>query len=169
MPISPELLAQCRKHGYDRLEIARKSKSPEEWNQLWTPPKHPFSFQWTDWWKMTVEYKVDDFPAEVGFYIDILGCPINALDHAYAMFTGPNEDFHISVVPTPTGERPTAPDAFKIEFMVKNIQEYAEELENRGVTFKQKVQRYGQEGSKFKNGWFRTPHGIVIMLWGVDE
>jgi len=169
MAFNPDLLAECRKCGYNRLDIARKAKSPEDWEKLWTPPKYPFGLIWTDWWKMNLEYKVDDYPAEVGFYIDILGCSINALDHAYAMFTSPNEDFHISILPTPTGQRPTPPDAFEIEFMIRNIQPYALDLENRGVVFGQRVQRYGREGSKFKNGWFRTPNGIVIMLWGMDE
>lgn len=39
------------------------------------------------------EYPVAGFEAEVGFYLDALGFTTIALDHDYALFTTPEEDF----------------------------------------------------------------------------
>ena len=155
-----------RAYGKARIDIAMRATSQAEWQKLWKKPAFPFPFTWGDNWKQCMEYKVDDFPAEVGFFIDILGLPINAFDPSYAMFTSPKGEFYFAVIPTLEGEKSTPPDSIRIQFMVDNIYQTASELERRGIQFEQWPQACS-EGSSLYIGYFRTPHGISVDLWGL--
>lgn len=158
-----------RAYGKARIDIARRVRDQGDWYKLWKEPTNPFPFAWGENWRQCVEYKVDDFAAEVGFFIDILGLPVNAFDPDYAMFTSPRRDFFLSIVPTFEDEYSTPPDAIRIQFMVDDIFSTVEELERRGVQFEQQPQAC-QEGSALFIGYFRTPHGICVDLWGfVDQ
>jgi catechol 2,3-dioxygenase-like lactoylglutathione lyase family enzyme len=158
-----------RAYGKARIDIAKRVRDQGDWYKLWKEPTNPFPFSWGDNWRQCVEYKVDDFAAEVGFFIDILGLPVNAFDPDYAMFTSPRRDFFLSIVPTFEGEYSTPPEAMRIQFMVDDIFSTVEELERRGVDFEQQPQAC-QEGSSLYIGYFRTPHGICVDLWGfVDQ
>ena len=162
--ISPRI----RAYGKARIDIARRATSLAEWDQLWKKPANDFPFDWGNHWKQCVEYKVDDFAAEVGFYIDILGLPVNAFDPEYAMFTSPGGDFFLAIVPKPEGRSSTPPDAMRIQFMVADLLETTKELERRGITFEQKPLPCSP-GSSLCIACFRTPHGITIDLWGVVD
>jgi catechol 2,3-dioxygenase-like lactoylglutathione lyase family enzyme len=158
-----------RAYGKARIDIAKRVRDQRDWYRLWKEPSNPFPFAWGENWRQCVEYKVDDFAAEVGFYIDILGLPVNAFDPDYAMFTSPRRDFFLSIVPAFEDEYSTPPDAIRIQFMVDEIFSTVEELERRGVEFEQQPQAC-QEGSSLYIGYFRTPHGICVDLWGfVDQ
>jgi catechol 2,3-dioxygenase-like lactoylglutathione lyase family enzyme len=163
-PINPRF----RAYGKARIDIARRAVTRADWDQLWKKPTHPFPFSWGSSWKQCIEYKVADFPAEVGFFIDILGFPVNAFDPDYAMFTSPGGDFFFSVVPAREGEHPTQDGAIRLQFMVENIIETARELERRGVKFDQ-LPAPVADNSAFMIGFFRTPNGIAIELWGFDS
>jgi catechol 2,3-dioxygenase-like lactoylglutathione lyase family enzyme len=163
-PINPRV----RAFGKARIDIAGRAKNQAQWEKLWKHPANSFPFVWGESWKQCVEYRVDDFPAEVGFYIDILGLPINALDADYAMFTSPQGDFFFSVVPTPPSETSTPPDAFRLQFMVKDIIATTQELQQRGIDFDQTPQTL-HPGSSLSIASFRTPHGICVELWGKVE
>lgn len=157
-----------RAHGRARIEIAERAITRADWERMWKEPAHPFPFVWGAWWKQCVEYKVDDFAAEVGFFIDFLGLPVNAFDPDYAMFTSPGRDFFIAVVPTPPGERSTPPDALRLQFMVADVFHTSGELERRGIPFEQPPTPC-EEGSSWCVASFRTPHGIAVDLWGMSE
>ena len=161
-PINPRV----RAYGKARIDIAARAKNPADWEKLWKPPSASYPFVLGESWKQCVEYRVDDFAAEVGFFIDILGLPVNAFDPGYAMFTSPQRDFFFAVVPTPHAEQSTPPDAFRLQFMVKDIISTTHELEQRGVFFEQPSQPL-RPGSSLSIGYFRTPHGICIELWGM--
>jgi catechol 2,3-dioxygenase-like lactoylglutathione lyase family enzyme len=163
-PINPRF----RAYGKARIDIARRAVTRADWDQLWKKPTNPFPFSWGSSWKQCIEYKVTDFPAEVGFFIDILGFPVNAFDPDYAMFTSPGSDFFFSVVPAREGEQPTQDGAIRLQFMVENIIETARELERRGVKFDQ-LPAPVADNSAFMIGSFRTPNGIDIELWGFDS
>jgi len=163
-PINP----RYRAYGKARIDIAKRAETRDDWDQLWKKPTHPFPFSWGSSWRQCIEYKVSDFPAEVGFFIDILGFPVNAFDPDYAMFTSPSGDFYFSVVPTRDGENPTPKEAIRLQFMVQNIVDTAAELERRGVKFDQLPARIA-DNSAFLIGSFHTPHGIGIELWGFDS
>ena len=162
-PINPRVRAL----GKARIDIARRAGSAQEWQSLWKRPAHPFPFTWGERWKQCIEYKVDDFAAEVGFYIDILGLPVNAFDPDYAMFTSPEGDFYFSVVPA--GDSPSTPaDAIRLQFMLGELISVCADLEERGIQLEHAPQPI-QPGSALHIASFRSPHGISIELWGLVE
>lgn len=154
-----------RAYGKARIDIALRAQSRDDWHQLWKEPTNSFPFRWGENWKQCIEYKVDDFAAEVGFFIDIIGFPVNAFDPDYAMFTSPGSDFYFSILPAWEGDASTPPDALRIQFMVEDIFETVAELEGRSVVFEQLPQPC-QPGSNLFIAFFRTPHGICVDLWG---
>ena len=160
--------AKVRAYGKARIDIARRAHNRADWDTLWKKPQYGYPFRWGENWKQCVEYRVDDFAAEVGFYIDVLGLPVNAFDPNYAMFTSPDQAFYLAVVPTLEGESPTPFDAVRFQFMVTDLFPLAEELEKRGVVFEQ-VPQPVSESSNLYIGCFRTPHGIPIEIWGLAE
>jgi catechol 2,3-dioxygenase-like lactoylglutathione lyase family enzyme len=161
-PINPRI----RAYGKARLDLARRARNGEDWKRIWKPPTHPYPFQLGGAWKQCIEYKVDDFAAEIGFFIDVLGLEVNSLDPGYAQFTSPQRDFYFAVVETPPGFQSTPADALRIQFMLEDIFSTAEALEERGITFEIPPQPC-QAGSALNIGSFRTPHGISIELWGI--
>jgi len=163
-PVNPRV----RAYGKARIDFAQRAKSPDDWARLWVRPANDFPFSWGGSWKHSVEYKVDDFAAEVGFFIDILGLTVNIFDPGYAMFTSPQGDFYFSVVPAAGLGASTPPDALRLQFMVSAITTLSRELELRGIVFDQPPEPV-QPGSPLKVGYFRTPHGICIDLFGMDE
>lgn len=167
-PVQPyHVNPRFRAYGKARIDIAKRAATRDDWDRLWKKSTNSFPFSWGVSWKQCVEYKVTDFPAEVGFFIDILGFPVNAFDPDYAMFTGPDGEFFFSVVPTAEDEESTPPDAIRLQFMVANIIETAAELERRGVVFEHWPASYAAD-SPLLIGSFHTPHGIGIDLWGFD-
>jgi catechol 2,3-dioxygenase-like lactoylglutathione lyase family enzyme len=160
-PVNP----RYRAYGKARIDIAQRAQSRDDWQHLWKEPSNSFPFRWGENWKQCIEYKVDDFAAEVGFFIDILGFPVNAFDPDYAMFTSPGRDFYLSIVPAWEGEVSTPPDALRIQFMVDDIFETVDRLEGRSVVFEQLPQPCQADSNLFI-AFFRTPHGICVDLWG---
>jgi hypothetical protein len=161
-PINPRV----RAYGKARIDIAQRAQTPVDWERLWVNPLHAFPFVWGEAWKQCMEYKVDDFAAEAGFFIDVLGLPANAFGSAYAMFTSPHGEFFFSFIPTPTGESSTPPDAIRLQFMVADIFATARELEQRGISF-ERLPVPLQPGSPLHAASFRTPNGIPVDLWGM--
>lgn len=168
-PVPPyRVNPRFRAYGKARIDIAKRAATRDDWDRLWKKSTNSFPFSWGVSWKQCIEYKVTDFPAEVGFFIDILGFPVKAFDPDYAMFTGPDGEFFFSVVPTPEEEESTPPDAIRLQFMVADIIETAAELERRGVVFEHWPASYAAD-APLLIGSFRTPHGIGIDLWGFDS
>lgn len=165
---TPRMASRIRAFGKARLDIASRAHTPEDWQRLWKPPINPFPFTWGQHWRQCVEYRVSDFAAEVGFWIDVLGLPVNAFNTDYAMLTSPNHDFYFSVIAVPQPEHSTPPDAFRLQFMVQDIFATAQELSRRGIDFELEPQPVS-EGSMQWAAAFRTPHGILVEIWGLVE
>jgi catechol 2,3-dioxygenase-like lactoylglutathione lyase family enzyme len=163
-PVNPRF----RAYGKARIDIAQRATNRDDWDRMWKRTTYPFPFSWGKTWKHCIEYKVKDFAAEVGFFIDFLGFPVNAFDPDYAMFTSPNGEFFFSVVPVQEGEESTPPNAIRLQFMIENIKETASELERRGIVFEQ-WPAPGSLGSSLLIGTFRSPNGIGIELWGFEQ
>ena len=164
-PPKPHVSGKVRAYGRARLEIAQRAVTPQDWDELWKPPQNPFPFTWGKYWKQCIEYRVDDFASEIGFFIDMLGLPVIAFDAHYAMFTSPTGEFTFAIVQTPEGGYSTPPDAIRIQFMVEDIYETLDELIRRGIAFIQNPEPIS-EGSSMHIATFQTPHGISIDLWG---
>ena len=159
---------KMRAYGKARIEITRTAKNEKDWQENWREQLHSFPFTRGEGWNFCIEYKVDDFAAEVGFYIDFLGFPSSAFSPNYAQFTTPNGDFFFSVSEAQDGEESTPPDTLRIQFNVADIMDVVAELESRGIEFEQHPQPI-QEGTEVLVGCFRTPHGVCIDLWGTRE
>jgi hypothetical protein len=84
------------------------------------------------------------------------------------MFTSPNRDFFFAVVPTQEGSRSTPPEAIRLQFMITNLLETAEELQRRGIQF-ERFPGPCRLGASLYIGEFHTPHGICVELWGMVE
>lgn len=163
-----DFLGKCRELGKERLAMISLIKKPEDWKLLWKKQANPYIFKAGPCWTFTTEYQVDDFEAELGFFIDIIGMESNALDNKYCMLMQPEGGFYFSVVPTPNGDKPTPTDAFRLEFMFEDIVETCKALEARGVVFERQPAPY-TEGNSLYQGAFRTPNGVLVRVWGVVE
>jgi catechol 2,3-dioxygenase-like lactoylglutathione lyase family enzyme len=157
-----------RAYGRARIDIAQRADTPGEWERLWKQPQQEFPFAWGRYWKQCIEYKVDDFAAEVGFFIDVLGLPVNAFTPEYAMFTGPGRDFYFAVIPTPEGGTSTPAEAIRLQFMVEDLFATTQELERRGISFEQLPEALTLNSNQWIAS-FHTPHGICVELWGFVE
>jgi catechol 2,3-dioxygenase-like lactoylglutathione lyase family enzyme len=164
-PVKPHVSARVRAYGRARIDIARRALTPQDWDELWKPPQNPFPFTWGTYWKQCIEYRVDDFASEAGFFIDVLGFPVIAFDANYAMFTSPTGEFTFAVVQTPEDGTSTPPDAIRIQFMVEDIYKTTEELARRGIAFTQTPEPLSG-GSSMHTATFLSPHGICIDVWG---
>lgn len=155
---------RIRAYGKARIDITRRASDEEEWQSKWRPPLHPYPFTPGEGWRFCFEYKVDDFAAEVGFFIDILGFDVLAFSPSYAQFADPNNDFCFSIVAAEEGEPSTDPDTIRLQFKVEHIHETVKTLEARGIVFEQKpVSPDGQ--ANLLVGYFRSPHGVCIDLF----
>lgn len=120
-----------------------------------------FLFTWGDCWKQCTEYHVADFDAEMEFFRDLLGFPINGVGDGFAMFTSPDQAFYLSI------SQADAPSTgLRLQFMIENILDVSRVLEARGVRFEETPHPW-QEGSPLYTGIFLTPNGIPVDLWGM--
>jgi catechol 2,3-dioxygenase-like lactoylglutathione lyase family enzyme len=159
---------RVRAYGKARIDITRRAKDEQEWQRMWKDPRYSFPFKFGATWKHCIEYRVDDFAAEVGFFMDVLGFPALAFSPSFAMFTSPGQEFSFSVAITPEGCFSTPPDSIRLQFMVEDILRTAAELEQRGVKFEQQPEGGSASGGLI-SGYFRTPHGICIDLMGYSQ
>jgi catechol 2,3-dioxygenase-like lactoylglutathione lyase family enzyme len=164
-PLKPHVSPKVRAYGKARIDIAKRVVTRQDWDTLWKQPQYAFPFKWGKYWKQCIEYRVDDFASEIGFFIDVLGFPVLAFDPSYAMFSSPAGEFTFAVVQTTEDNLSTPADAIRIQFMVEDIAVTVEELERRGVRFVQQPAPLS-EGSSMYLAAFQTPHGILMEVWG---
>jgi catechol 2,3-dioxygenase-like lactoylglutathione lyase family enzyme len=160
---------RIRALGKARIDVTRRAKSEAEWQAMWRPPRYPFPFIWERGWKQCIEYRVADFAAEVGFFIDVLGLPVEAFSPSYAMFTSPWQDFAFSVRQAEEGGPPTPPDTLSIQFQISDLEYTVEELQRRGVAFEQPPTLDEGLGPDLSKASFRTPNGVRVDLVGYKE
>jgi hypothetical protein len=153
--------------GLARVEFAKAARTEEDWKK-WQEPQNKFAFEWGSCWNNTIEYKVSDYEAEVGFFIDVLGCDCNTISSDYAMFMGPQKEFFLSVRKPKDGESFTAPDAIAIEFMIKDMKGTVERLKSRGVRFTIEPRKESADSPMLISS-FKTPHGIKVCLWSMEN
>lgn len=155
---------RVRACGKARIDITRRAVNEQDWQRLWKEPRYPFPFQWGQGWKQAFQYQVDDYAAEIGFLMDVLGLPVCAFSPSYALFTSPDQEFAFGVVAAPEGNSGTPPETIRIQFMVEDLVATAAELERRGVRFEEKTQPDTHPGPPVSS--FQTPHGVAIDLLG---
>lgn len=165
MEYEATFIETCRQYGEERIGIAAKAKSTEDWQQLWTSPAHPYPFIWGTCWKMCMEYRVDDYAAEVGFFLDVLGLDSISISPEFTLLTNPAQDFVFSVKPAGS-QGSTPPDALRLQFMLSGLLDTFAELEDRGILFSDLLHPC-EDGSSLYTCVFQTPHGIAVDLWGL--
>jgi hypothetical protein len=169
-PDGPHINPRIRAYGKARLDIARRVQTQEDWDALWRPPTHafPFAFSQASSWKQCLEYHVDDFAAEVGFWIDILGLQVIAFSPDYVQFNSPGGEFTFAVSSTFDDQPSTPPWSLRIQFYVQNLSRTVQELESRSISF-DRLPMLQHPDSPLYSATFSTPHGIPIDLVGEIE
>jgi catechol 2,3-dioxygenase-like lactoylglutathione lyase family enzyme len=160
---------RIRALGKARIDVTRRAQSEAEWQALWRAPRYTFPFIWESGWKQCIEYRVADFAAEAGFFIDVLGLPVNAFSPSYAMFTSPLQDFAFSVRLAAEGQPTTPPDTLCIQFQIRDLDDTVEELQRRGIAFEQSPTLDEAFGPDLYKASFRTPNGVKVDLVGYGE
>ena len=157
-----------RELGQARLDAMAQVQSQKDWERLWKKPEHEYPFAWGTCWKQCTQYCVEDFAAEVGFWVDVMNLPTNALAPGYAMFTSPDKAFYFSIVPADDKNSATLGNSLNLGFMIQDLPKVAEELEKRGVVFTKNPQAW-EGGGPLLQASFATPNGIEVQLWCMPE
>jgi catechol 2,3-dioxygenase-like lactoylglutathione lyase family enzyme len=152
-----------RAYGRARIDMIEHIHNQQDWERLWKTSSNPFPFTWTQEWKHCIEYRVEDYAAEVGFFIDFLGLRVDEFGPRYARFSSPEGDFYIGVSACSEGQPGTPTEGFRLQFMVLDLFPLVDELQKRGVAFEQPPRPHAREKS-LACAVFRTPHGIAIDL-----
>ncbi|OGO29391.1 MAG: hypothetical protein A2W33_05195 [Chloroflexi bacterium RBG_16_52_11] len=159
---------RVRAYGKARIDITLRAKDEADWLKLWKEPSQPYPFVHEGGWKLSIDYKVDDYPAEIGFFIDVLGFPVWSFSPSNAQFTNPERDLFFSVSAVHPGEQSTPPDTLRLNLWVSDLARATQELERRGVVFDQPFSSPAMDTGMHTAG-FRTPHGILVVLGGEFE
>jgi len=159
---------RVRAYGKARIDITQRARDEQEWQTQWREPLHNFAFDIQGDWRHCIEYKVDDFAAEVGFFIDFLGFSVSAFSPVYAQLTDPRHEFYFALSATQEGEESTPPDTLRLQFQVANLDETFTELEKRGIDIEAHTLEL-HPNSPMKTCNFRSPHGINIELLSVHR
>jgi len=160
---APHISPRVRAYGKARIDITRRAQDEDEWRRLWKGPSQPYPFKPGEAWKFNVLYTVDDFAAEIGFFIDVLGFPVQAFSPSRAHLTSPEVGFTFTILAAREEEASTPPEALRLQLNVDALVQTVRELERRGVTFDQQPAPL-QAGSSWQVASFRTPHGVTIEL-----
>ena len=159
----PHVNPRFRAYGRARIDIIQHVSNQEDWDRLWKSPSNSFPFQWTEGWKQCIEYRVEDYAAEVGFYIDFLGFSVDEFGPQYARFCSPAGDFAIGIEACPAGSSASPVSGLGLQLQVTNLFELVEELQKRGISFEQPPKIHPRDKSLVST-IFKTPHGLVIEL-----
>lgn len=165
MASTPHISPRIKAYGKARIDITRRAKDEQEWQKLWKGPTQAYPFTYTEGWKFNIVYIVDDYAAEVGFFIDLLGFPVLSFSPSSAQFTSPSGAFTFGIAEAQGGEISSPPETLRLQFNLSELESSVRELEQRGVTFDQGPEPI-QPGSTTHVAVFRTPHGVPIELWG---
>jgi catechol 2,3-dioxygenase-like lactoylglutathione lyase family enzyme len=156
---------RVRAYGKARIDITQRAKDEAEWLKMWKEPSQPYPFIHGNGPKLSIDYKVDDYPAEIGFFIDVLGFRVWAFSPSAAQFTNHEKDLFFSVSAARPGEQSAPPGTLRLNIQVSNLDQVVAQLEQRGVVFDQPITPQDPDDNHCTAG-FRTPHGVLIVLWG---
>lgn len=163
MSPAPHINPRVRAYGKARIDITRRAKDEEEWRRLWKAPSQPYAFTAGEGWKFNLVYTVDDYAAEIGFFIDVLGFQVLAFSPSQAQLASSDGIFAITVLAARDEGSGTPPEALRLQLNVEAILPTVRELERRGVSIEQQPTPV-QAGSTWQIASFRTPHGVTIEL-----
>lgn len=155
-PFQANISAECVRIG--RLiasnEVNLTEASPE------------FPFEWGDCWHFAVEYNVNDFSAELGFFVHFMGFSLNALSRGYAMLMSPGEDVFIAIRSVDRDATACGVDSFRICFMLKDVLAAVSKMEQRGIALDTAPQPLSDVDHPMYRADLMSPNGLKIELWG---
>ena len=165
MSPAPHVSPRIRAYGKARIDITRRARDEAEWRRLWKEPSQPYAFKPGPGWAINWVYTVEDYAAEIGFLIDVLGFPVLAFSPSQAQLASPEGGFALTVLSAREDSPATPPDSVHLQLSVAALSSTVKELERRGVTFDRQPAPAGEDLA-WQSAAFRTPHGIVIELVG---
>ena len=163
MSPAPHISPKVRAYGKARIDITRRAQDEDEWRRLWKEPSQPYPFAAGEGWKFNLVYTVEDYAAEIGFFIDVLGFPVLAFSPSRVQLTSPDSGFALTILAVRGDGPSTPPDALRLQVNVEALSQTVRELERRGVAFDQQPAPV-QAGSSWQMASFRTPHGVSFDL-----
>jgi predicted enzyme related to lactoylglutathione lyase len=161
-----DLLERARALGVARLDALTPGMRASAELAPWAPAADGPAFSIGDCWTQCTFYAVDDYEAELGFYLDILGLKTFTINDVSSMVTSPKNEFFIGVNRADDDQPATNPSSLRIQFMVDRIEEVVAELERRGIAFDVRPAPES-EGSPMWFGTMRSPNGVRVDLWGM--
>jgi Glyoxalase/Bleomycin resistance protein/Dioxygenase superfamily len=163
MSPAPHVSPRVRAYGKARIDITRRARDEGEWRRLWKDPSQPYPFKPGQGWTFNLVYTVEDYAAEIGFLIDVLGFPVLAFSPSQAQLASPEGGFALTILSAREDRPGTPPDALCLQLNVEALAQTVRELERRGVIFDQQPAPAGEDPA-WQCAAFRTPHGVVIEL-----
>ncbi|MCC7492832.1 MAG: hypothetical protein IT204_10810 [Fimbriimonadaceae bacterium] len=155
-------IADCTALGEHRLALIGSFTSAADWQQRWPAPQHDWPFEWGTCWKACFVLPVPDFAAEVGFFIDLLGCAVNAAWEDHVMLMSPDGAFTFTLT---RGQPGALPPGLRLELMLGNLTAAAAALAARGVPHQPLGAPWGED-SPMRTCELLSPSGLPLQLWG---
>ncbi len=158
-------IGKVRAHGKARIAITLEARDEAEFVKRWHKPAYDYPFEWERGYKYCIEYQVEDFAAEVGFYVDILGITVDSISPSRAQFSSPDQELALAVSAVDP-ERPAPPPTnLRLQMFIQNLEGTVEELSKRGVVFERLPEPSTADADLLVSA-FQTPNGMTIELWG---
>jgi predicted enzyme related to lactoylglutathione lyase len=162
------LLDRARELGRARIDALIPGMRASADAAPWAPAAAGPAFAIGTCWTQCTFYAVDDFEAEVGFYLDILGLKAFTLNAESAMISSAKNEFYIGINRADEDQPATNAASLRVQFMVDDIETVTAELEARGVVFDERPAPES-DGSPMWFGTLRAPSGVRVDLWGMRE
>ena len=118
MSPAPHVSPRIRAYGKARIDITRRARDEAEWRRLWKEPSQPYAFKPGRGWAINWVYTVDDYAAEIGFLIDVLGFPVLAFSPSQAQLASPEGGFALTVLSAREDSLATPPDSVHLQLSV---------------------------------------------------
>lgn len=161
-------IGKVRAHGRARIAITIEARDEQEFLNRWHKPAFDYPFEWENGHKFCIEYQVEDFAAEVGFYVDVLGITVDAISPSRAQFSSPDQQLVLAVAAIQPEQEICPPNNLRLQMFIKNLAATVTELERRGVLFEQPPESSSSDPDLLV-ATLQTPNGMSIELWGYKQ
>jgi predicted enzyme related to lactoylglutathione lyase len=158
-------IGKVRAHGKARIAITLEARDEQEFLERWHKPAYEYPFEWESGHKFCIEYQVEDFAAEVGFYVDVLGITVDAISPSRAQFSSPDQQLVLAVTSGEAEQQIVPPHNLRLQMFIKNLEATVAELEKRGVLFDIPIEPSSSD-PELLVATLQTPNGLFIELWG---
>ena len=163
-----DFVADCEKLGIERLSRFCSLENREERRELLSNNKYSFDITLDDSRKQWTEYHVDNFEAELGFYVDILGMKAQSLNQDYAVVHNEPREFYIGFWRASKDKPATPTGSISICFFFENIRNGVAKLKDRGVEFTDNIKPFPDENGTCRLAKLKTPNNHNIEIWGFE-